>query len=169
MKKGKKTGTHTQTTKKKHQQKFNSEGSSHQLPNSKSQACPLSDNPPLPHVFSFARSPLHTFLNKTLLSVFNLFLTNSARQMPNLHLATLWKATFFFGLKTMVSFLIVKQWRTLNYNEVIMHAQFKKVMFISFVTPWSVAHQSPLPMAFLGKNTWRAATFLLQQWWITLF
>ena len=42
-----------------------------------------------------------------------------------------------------------------------------QVMFDSFVSPWTIAHQAPLPWDFSGKNTEVDCHFLLQGLFLT--
>lgn len=71
----------------------------------------------LPHL----QDHLMYLLKQGFLNVFNLLLTNSARQMANLHLTTLWKAVFFWYQVNGFILLVKQHGEPLNYNEVLTH------------------------------------------------
>ena len=54
------------------------------------------------------------------------------------------------------------KWRRTVFALIQVSSQLLLSRVQSFATPWSVAHQTPLSLAFSGKNTGMGCHFLLQ-------
>ena len=116
------TSTHINKSNKTKQSRFNSKYIVISFPKTLSQSWPSCRCPPLLHFFLIYKITLCTFFNKIFSTYSTYCSTNSAKQMANLHLNTLWKGFFlflFFGIYHWFHHISEEHGVPLNYKELL--------------------------------------------------